>query len=150
MMTPRAIHDVSGTFVRFCFVGSGGLIVDMGILFLLAEPSMLGWPVVLSKVLAAETAMINNFVWNEVWTFRDRSRLGRSTRNRLVRLLKFNLICFGGLVVAVVTLKALITWFAFSLYVANFAAIVAATGWNFGMNYTFNWTRSNETRGSKA
>jgi len=28
----------------------------------------LGWPLTLSKLVAAETAMANNFLWNDLWT----------------------------------------------------------------------------------
>jgi dolichol-phosphate mannosyltransferase len=58
-------------FVKFCLVGGSGVFVDMGMLFLLADPKCLGLNLTLSKVLAAETALANNFLWNELWTFRS-------------------------------------------------------------------------------
>ncbi len=42
-------------------------------MMLLASPATLGWDLTLSKVIAAEVALINNFAWNEVWTFRELS-----------------------------------------------------------------------------
>ncbi len=57
-------------FIKFCMVGGSGVFVDMGILYLLADPRTLAWNVTLSKICAAEVAMINNFIWNEFWTFR--------------------------------------------------------------------------------
>src|SRR5882724_4555189 len=59
-------------FTKFCLVGGSGLFVDMGILYLLADPGCLRLNVTVSKIAAAEIAMINNFVWNEFWTFRKR------------------------------------------------------------------------------
>jgi hypothetical protein len=44
--------------------------VDFGVLFVLADPRMLALNVAISKVCAAEVALVNNFVWNELWTFR--------------------------------------------------------------------------------
>ena len=131
--------DLARKFVKFCVVGGSGVFVDMAILFLLADPSMLSWPVTISKILAAEIAMANNFVWNEVWTFRERTEGRVSWRNRLYRYLKFNAICSGGIVVAVLVLKALFGVLGMNLYLSNLVAIVAATAWNFGMNYAFNW-----------
>jgi len=60
-------------FIKFCCVGGSGVVVDMAVLALLADPRFLGWNVLLSKVCAAEAAMINNFIWNELWTFRPPS-----------------------------------------------------------------------------
>jgi dolichol-phosphate mannosyltransferase len=60
-------------FIKFCLVGGSGVFVDMGVLFLLADPRCLGLNITLSKICAAEAAMINNFVWNELWTFRRHS-----------------------------------------------------------------------------
>ena len=97
-------------------VGGSGVFVDMAILFLLADPRMLSWPVTISKILAAETAMANNFVWNEVWTFRERTEGRVSWRNRLYRYLKFNAICSGGIVIAVLVLKALFGVLGMNLY----------------------------------
>ncbi len=59
-------------FVKFCLVGGSGVVVDMAVLHVLAV--WLGWNVALSKVGSAETAMLNNFLWNEVWTFREALR----------------------------------------------------------------------------
>src|SRR5256885_17093886 len=58
-------------FVKFCLVGGSGTMVDMGVLFLLADPRMLGWNVTISKLCAAEIALLSNFTWNELWTFKS-------------------------------------------------------------------------------
>jgi len=42
---------------RFCLVGASGVAVDVLILFLLSDPTMLGWGLTRSKIIAAETAM---------------------------------------------------------------------------------------------
>ena len=60
-------------FIRFGLVGGSGVLVDMGLLFVFADPRMLGWGLSISKTLAAEAAIVNNFVWNDLWTFRDRA-----------------------------------------------------------------------------
>jgi len=65
-------------FIKFCLVGGSGVVVDMGILYLLADPSRLGWSITLSKICAALVALTNNFIWNELWTFKS-STLSAST-----------------------------------------------------------------------
>jgi dolichol-phosphate mannosyltransferase len=44
-----------------------------------------------------ELAIINNFLWNDAWTFRDLIGDQRGLRHKLRRLLKFNLVCGIGL-----------------------------------------------------
>jgi dolichol-phosphate mannosyltransferase len=125
-------------------VGGSGLFVDMGILFLLADPKCLGLNITVSKVIAAETAMINNFVWNELWTFRhSRSDIRHSSfdlRSGLLRrFLLFNAICGIGIALAVLLLHLFHTFLGWNLYLSNLLAIILVTCWNFGMNARFNW-----------
>jgi dolichol-phosphate mannosyltransferase len=61
---------LAGKFIKFCLVGGSGLVVDTVFLFLFADARTFGLNLVLSKILAAEIAMVNNFAWNELWTFR--------------------------------------------------------------------------------
>ncbi len=134
-----AVTSVAGRFVRFCLVGASGVFVDMAVLYALADPRMLGWGLILSKICAAEVAMINNFVWNDLWTFQGLAADQRGFGARLKLFAKFNLICSGGIVISTAMLKVLAHGLGMNLYLANLVAIVTATAWNFGMNYLFNW-----------
>jgi dolichol-phosphate mannosyltransferase len=125
-------------YLKFCVVGGTGMVVDMGIVYLLASPSMLGWNLSVSKVIAAEVAIFNNFIWNEIWTFKD-CRGANSWKERQVRLGKFNLICLVGIGMSVLLLNAQVHWLRINMLVANFVAIVAASFWNFGMNKKLAW-----------
>lgn len=126
-----------GQFIKFCLVGGSGVVVDMTILYLLADPRMLAWNVTAAKICAAEIAMLNNFVWNELWTFRS---IASSTAGGPVRrLVRYHAICGIGIGLAVFFLHLFHTWLGFNLYVANFLAIVLVTLWNFWMNALFNW-----------
>jgi dolichol-phosphate mannosyltransferase len=139
---------VAKRYAQFCFVGSTGVVVDMGLMWLLASPAMLGWNLTISKVIGAEVAIFNNFFWNDVWTFRD---LGQQVavgstripvRNwgvRLVRLGKFNLICVAGIFLSVGLLNLQVYRLGLNVYLANFVAIVATSFWNFFLNLKFGW-----------
>lgn len=81
-----------GRLIRFGLVGLSGVFVDMTVLYLLHDTSGLGWGLTRSKVVAAELAIVNNFLWNDRWTFGDLSSRQRGWRKRLMRLLKFNLV----------------------------------------------------------
>ncbi len=126
-------------YVRFCLVGGSGMGVDMAVLWVLADPAGLGWNLTLSKVLAAEAAIANNFLWNEVWTFRGLAGGAGGWRGRLVRFAKFNLICLAGIAWSVLLLNIQVYWLHVNVYVANFLSIVAVSVWNFGMNLKFGW-----------
>jgi len=104
-------------FIKYCLVGASGVAVDMTILYVLADPRMLEWSVTVSKVCAAETAMLNNFLWNEMWTFRSAVKRGQG--GVLRRLLCFNAICGIGIALAVFFLHVFHAWLGFNLYVAN-------------------------------
>jgi putative flippase GtrA len=129
-------------FLQFCMVGASGVFVDMGVLFLISDPAVLGWPAPLGKALAVEIAILNNFCWNELWTFGDLTLGQRGYLQRLNRLGRFNAICLAGLVIGVSVVWVLHVRMGWNLYLANLSAIGIVTGWNFGMNYKFSWGTS--------
>jgi dolichol-phosphate mannosyltransferase len=60
-----------GRLVRFGLVGLSGVFVDMTVFYLLSDPTTLALGLTRSKIIAAEVAIINNFLWNDHWTFGD-------------------------------------------------------------------------------
>jgi len=92
-------------YLRFGVVGATGVAVDMLALFILADPKMLALDLSLSKAIAAETAILNNFLWNERWTFSDLSAADTSSRGRARRFGRFNLICLAGIAFSVLLLN---------------------------------------------
>ena len=125
-------------FFRFCVVGASGVLVDMSILYFLSDPSMLGLGLTRSKIVAAETAIVSNFLLNDLWTFRDIAAQGFMARVR--RFLGFNLICSLGLALNVIILNLLFNFAGMNRYVANAITILAVTAWNYGLNRKLNWT----------
>lgn len=128
----------SSHLFKFCVVGGTGMIIDMTLLFLLSDPTMLGWGLTRSKIVAAETAIVWNFVMNDLWTFRGVAEPGGAPRLR--RFLGFNAICSAGLVLSVVILNVLFNYAHLNRYAANAIAILAVTGWNYFLNRKLNWT----------
>ncbi|MBP5972008.1 glycosyltransferase [Brasilonema sp. CT11] len=126
-------------FLRFGLVGLSGVFVDMTVLYLLSDPTTLGLPLTRSKILAGEVAILNNFLWNDIWTFADVSSQQREWRQRLKRFLKFNMICLAGLVLNVLVLNLVFNFVIPNRYVANLIAIAVATVWNFWVNLKLSW-----------
>lgn len=128
-----------GRFIRFGLVGLTGVFVDMAILYLLSDPSTLALPLTRSKIIAGEIAILNNFVWNDAWTFADISMRQKKWDQRLKRFLKFNIVCLAGLVLNVLVLNLVFNFIIPNRYIANLIAIVVATIWNFWINFKLSW-----------
>ncbi|MEM6253100.1 MAG: glycosyltransferase [Cyanobacteria bacterium P01_D01_bin.156] len=128
-------------FLRFGVVGVSGVLIDMAVLYLLSDPSALAWGLTRSKIVAGEVAILNNFLWNDAWTFGDISKSQQGLRARLKRFLKFNVVCLSGLALNVLLLNVLfnIVFNQQYRYLANLVAIALVTAWNFWMNLKLSW-----------
>lgn len=126
-------------FFRFGLVGLSGVFVDMIVFYLLSDPTMLAWGLTRSKIIAAETAIINNFIWNDIWTFRDFSSQQKGKRQRVKRFIKFNIICLMGLILNVLILNFFFNGLGINRYLANLIAIAIVTLWNFWINLKLSW-----------
>ena len=133
-------------YVKYCIVGGSGVVVDMLVLHLLAFPAWLGWNLTLSKVIAAEVAMFNNFLWNDEWTFHAKGNGQGKWRPRLIRLAKFNLICTAGIALSVGLLNLQAHCFGMNVYLVNFVSIVVVSFWNFFLNRRFGWGTSSASQ----
>ena len=132
-----------GRFIRFGLVGLSGVFVDMTMLYLLSDPSSLALPLTRSKILAAELAIVNNFIWNDLWTFGDIARQQPSWKQKLKRLIKFNVVCLAGLIMNVLLLNIFFNLFSLDRYLSNLLAIALVTIWNYWINLKLSW-RSTE------
>ena len=75
-------------FIRFNVVGILGFALQTGALFVLTHgPHPLGY--LLATAAAVELAVLNNFVWHQRWTWKDRPPATRGETLR--RLVKFNI-----------------------------------------------------------
>jgi len=124
-------------FFRFGMVGFSGVFIDMGIFYLLRNLGGLG--LTRSGIISSELAIISNFLWNDLWTFRDISRRQPGKRKMLIRLLKFNLVCLAGLVLHILILNLLYNFLGMNQYLAKLIAIIIVTFWNFWINLKLSW-----------
>lgn len=130
-------------FIKFGLVGLSGVFVDMAILYILSDPSTLHWGLTRSKIISAELAILNNFLWNDFWTFRQISLHQKGWKKRFQRFIKFNLICSIGLIINVLLLNFLFNTLTINRYLANLLAIVLVTIWNFWINLKLSWRITN-------
>jgi dolichol-phosphate mannosyltransferase len=80
------------TLVKFVIVGASGTVINLALSYLLhflieAE---------IAQAIGVEISIVNNFFWNDSFTFKEISR-GSKGRNlgRFYRLLKYNLLSIG-------------------------------------------------------
>lgn len=126
-----------GRFFRFGVVGLTGVFVDMAIFYLLRTG--LGLGLTRSNIVSVEVAIINNFFWNDRWTFNDISQRQQGWRPRLKRLLKFNAICLIGLVLNTLIVNLLYNSLGLNEYLAKLIAIAIVTFWNYWINLKLSW-----------
>src|SRR5207245_10731789 len=75
-------------FIRFNVVGVLGFALQSGALFVLTHGALsMGY--LAATAAAVELAVLNNFVWHQRWTWKDRP--SANTSETLRRLLKFNI-----------------------------------------------------------
>lgn len=114
-------------WLKFNAVGLIGIGVQLGALALFTK--VLGWNYLAATVLAVETAVLHNFGWHEVWTWRDRRGDGSSLA---ARLLRFHL---GNGLVSIVSNVVLMRLLAGSLgwpvMVSNLVSIILTSVMNF-------------------
>ena len=124
-------------FLRFGLVGFSGVFVDMGIFYVLR--TILGLALTRSAIFSSEIAIINNFLWNDLWTFGDISRKQQGVRKRFRRFLKFNLVCLAGLILNVLIVNFLFNIVHVNEYLAKLIAIAMITFLNFWLNSKLSW-----------
>ncbi len=126
-----------GRLLRFGVVGFSGVFVDMAVFYLLRENIHLG--LTRSTMLSAEVAIINNFLWNDLWTFGDIARRQPGNRQRLRRFLKFNMVCLAGIILQTLLVNLFFNVFGMNQFVAKLVAIAAIVFWNFWLNLKLSW-----------
>ncbi len=112
-------------WLKFNLVGVGGFALQTGVLFVLtnATPQV---SYLAATATAVELAVLNNFVWHQRWTWKDRPSL--TTRQTLRRLVKFNLTSgLFSLTGNLVFMSILVGQFGLSIGPANLASVAACS-----------------------
>ena len=121
---------------KFDMVGASGIFINEGILYLLTERAGLFY--LISSVIATQSAILNNFTLNHLWTFKERRGESIGLLNRLGR---FELISIAGAAVSIVLLFILTSLFGIHYLVSNLIAIGIAFTVNFLGNNLWTWRK---------
>ncbi len=137
VMKRRITMTREGAFGRFLVVGSIGFVINTTILMLGVRA---GLHPSIAAAIGAECAIISNFIFNNTWTFKDRSLSGLAL---IPKFLQFNLTSFGAVVIQSGTiyvgthLFGLPTYFIFYLFGIGIGLI-----WNYIMYSKVIWKKS--------
>jgi len=128
----REMHGAR--IIRFGIVGTSGVLVNYAMLITLVE--LAGLNRLIAVALANEMAILSNFFFNNLWTFRD---VGREIPFPQ-RALRYNVLGLGGLLVSVTVLGVLTYGFGMQYLLANAFAIGTAMTWNYLSNARWTWS----------
>jgi len=79
-------------FLRFAVVGVSGTVVDFSIFNLLSIAA--GFSVIISSMGSFLIAVVNNFIWNRLWTYPESKKMDLSGQ-----LVKFSIVSVLGLLI---------------------------------------------------
>jgi len=115
-MTTLLQHRSLDRFVRFGLVGASSIVINTAVLWAL----VVGVPVLLGSVLAAEVAILSNSLINDRWTFRTSA--GPHAWPQW--LLRFSVVVLGGIVITAALFSALTSYGHLSLLLSNLVAML--------------------------
>jgi dolichol-phosphate mannosyltransferase len=122
-------------FIKFCLVGGSGVLVNMGLYWLLTRFG--GLVTTLAAAISIETSIISNFLLNNFFTFRRRNVPG--VKPFFQRLLKFNLFSLAGMGINLGLLWVFHDFMGIHDMLAMFLAILIVTMWNYLVNTWWTW-----------
>jgi len=118
------------TFIKYTFVGTIGLVLDIAALYALVE--FVQVPVLIATPTAFMVAIINNFFFHKYWTFHDKSK------HIAQEFFSFFVISIANLILTVgfmyVFVEVLFIWYILSKLITSIIILV--------FSYTMNrlWT----------
>jgi putative flippase GtrA len=115
---------------RFLIVGTGGIVVNNGALFVLH--GLVGVALLPATVLAVEAATMHNYVWHELWTFK---RMRLSVR----RFAHFSLVTLLAFLINVSVVQVL-AWVGVLYLLANLVGIGAGFAVNLAASSMWIWS----------
>ena len=113
--------------VKFAVVGLSGVLVNMGLLYILTEYVRLFYMV--SSVIAIEVSILTNFFMNDLWTWKDRVK-----QSWIKRIIKYHSVSFGALIANWIALVILTEWFGVYYMISNLIGICLGMVINFVLN----------------
>jgi dolichol-phosphate mannosyltransferase len=133
------LKETRVTLPRYIAVGIGGVVI--GIVTIWCFTELVGLFYIVSGCLGAFFSILNDFTFNEIWTFSYRRRKGLSTIKLMKRFAKFFLSKVAGFLICISVLALLTQVIGFHYLISNLFAIGASFVWNYTTSTFWVWTR---------
>lgn len=114
-------------FLKFSIVGGIGLVVNTVALYLLTTFVFGERLYLFAAALSLEISIINNFLLNEYWTFRDRTAGG----GFFTRMVKFHGSRTAGFFTTLAVLFVLTEWFGVFYLISNIVSVLVGMAINY-------------------
>jgi dolichol-phosphate mannosyltransferase len=125
------------SWIRYAGVGFTGAVVNVGVLAFLAERR--AWPVGWALAVSILLALVNNFFWNWLFTFRSSQAASVEPRaGVLSRLVHYGKVCTTGVALNA-SLTLLLNWRGVLLPLASAAGVTLGGAWNLFFNVPAIW-----------
>jgi putative flippase GtrA len=121
--------------VRFLLVGVTGVGVSSAVLWVGRHP--LGLPTAAAGLLSGVISTFTNFQLNDVFTWRDQR--SRTTREKLVRMVRYYSTTAMGTVISLGVLVVLTDWLGIYLLLSNLVAIGVGGTFNYILHNVWTW-----------
>lgn len=133
----KYLRQIAPTFGRFLVVGLSGTVVNLAALWFLVQAGLAPFG---AALIATEISIINNFVWNDCWTFRKAD----FNSTFLSRFWRFQLVASLTAALTLGLFALLHNGWQLHYLLAQFIAIGLATIINFGINSKLTWKLENK------
>jgi len=118
--------------IKFIIVGIIGVIVNASLLYILTEYINIYY--IYASIISIEISIISNFVWNDLWTFKD-----NRDKPKWKRFVYFQTFSIIGICIYVILLYIYTDIFHIYYLISNLMTIPITVLWNFGMNKFITW-----------
>ena len=124
--------------LKFAVVGLSGIVVNMAVLFFCTEIlKIIYW---ISSIIAIEISIITNFMLNDVWTWKERSK-----KRLLHRITQYHIsVGFTAIVFNWLLLILLTEIFNVYYLLSNLIGILVGTASNFVLNDLWTFRKSSD------
>jgi putative flippase GtrA len=128
-----SVREDGFRFLRFLLVGASGLVVNNGSLVFFTE--IVGMHYLLSAVLATQCSTFWNFLFTEIWVFKDRKNQSRSKR-----LVSFYLMNNAALLLRGPLLTLMVSALGIHYLLSNLTTLLLIALLRFTISDRFIWT----------
>jgi dolichol-phosphate mannosyltransferase len=130
-------------FIKFGLVGTWGFVVNMFFLWFMTENAGLYY--LLSSIIAIEISLVNNFVLNDLWTWRDRGKEGR--KEYFKRMFKYHVSAGAAMLANLLVLWILTEVFHLYYLASNVFGILCGMLLNYFINDRWTFKHRKESFG---